>query len=119
MLAVLLIGGAIVWFFNSRDVSAPSPTATVPAAALSLESHKFEYLGGGTSHITGTVKNPSANKFSIVVVRFNVYDSSGNQVGDTLATVNNLEPFKDWKFEALVAQTTARSCKFQGIEAVQ
>ena len=63
----------------------------------------------GNRNITGTVANHSTKTYGYVAVEFNLYDAAGNQVGDTIDSVHNLEPGRRWKFKAfVVAENTTR-----------
>jgi hypothetical protein len=69
-----------------------------PVEALEVTDWTWGPKGYGV--IQGTLRNNSGRKYSYVEVRFNLYDDSGAQIGNTMANVNNLEPYGTWKFEA-------------------
>jgi hypothetical protein len=75
-----------------------------------IEAH-FKHGQYGTRSIAGTVKNNGSKTYGYVQVSINLYDSSGSQVGSTLANVNNLEPGKSWAFDAPILEENAT--KFQ------
>ena len=50
--------------------------------------------------ITGIVVNRRSRKLSYAQITFNLYDSSGAQVGSALANINGLEPGGRWRFQA-------------------
>lgn len=66
-------------------------------------------------YVTGTVKNNSSKKYSYAQVEINLYDKDGNQVGSTLANVNNLEPGGTWKFKAPILEDAATSFKVKDV----
>lgn len=53
----------------------------------------------GITYIVGTVKNNTNKTYSYVSIKINLYDSSNNQVGNTLDSISNLEPNGTWKFK--------------------
>ena len=50
--------------------------------------------------ITGVVHNFSGRKYAYAQVEINLFDKEGNQVGSTMANINNLEAGGTWKFTA-------------------
>ena len=59
----------------------------------------------------------AATHYKYVQVEINLYDAEGNQVGSTLANVNNLEPRAKWKFSAPILQEKTKSFKVAKITA--
>lgn len=59
--------------------------------------------------------NHTAKQYSYVQVEFNLYDSAGNQLGSTMANVNNLEPGGTWKFDAPTLYDKAVTAKLKGV----
>ena len=53
--------------------------------------------------ITGVATNQSETVLKDVVVKFNLYDEQGNQVGHTIAQTMDLAPGQKWNFKAPVA----------------
>lgn len=51
--------------------------------------------------ITGIIRNTSDKTYSYVSIRFNLYDSSGNQIGTAVAAMNDLKAGGTWKFSAI------------------
>lgn len=80
---------------SNSESGTPQPP---PVEALEV----INWAWGPTGHgvIQGTLRNNSGRKYSYVEVRFNLYDKSGAQIGNTMANINNLEPYGTWKFEA-------------------
>jgi len=106
----IIVGG--LWLIGTmagHQPPASTTTSTAPPAEPSrdalevIEYHKsFDEEYG--SVVVGTVKNNTDKQYSYVQVEVNLYDASGNQVGSTMANVNNLEPFGTWKFKAPISQ---------------
>lgn len=78
-----------------------------------LETHSVSE--GFARYVAGTVKNNSGRKYGYAQVEINLYDKDGNQVGSTLANVNNLEPGATWKFKAIILEDSATSFKVKGV----
>jgi hypothetical protein len=78
-----------------------TPTSTPMENLQLIEAHQTtgDY---GVKYIAGSIKNNAGKTYSYVQVTINLYDTSGAQVGSTLANVNNLEPGGIWKFKAVV-----------------
>jgi hypothetical protein len=62
--------------------------------------------------INGVVFNRNKKKLSYAQISFNLYDSSGAQVGSAFANINGLEPDGAWKFSAIGLAETASKFKF-------
>jgi hypothetical protein len=86
------------------------PAASSPNPASSASSQGLEMVESRTvseeygRYIVGTVRNTSNHVYDYVQVEANLYDTSGAQVGSTLANVNNLEPGGTWKFKAIIME---------------
>lgn len=81
---------------------APTPIGVrFSAPDLYLIAHEYKYDRYGSS-VIGTIKNAGKRNYSYVQVEINLYNTEEEQVGSTLANVNNLAPGKTWRFEALV-----------------
>jgi len=86
---------------STRRVGSNSDSATSQAPPVeALEVTDWTWGPKGYGVIQGTLRNNSGRTYSYVEVRFNLYDGSGAQIGNTMANVNNLEPHGTWKFEA-------------------
>ena len=70
----------------------------------------------GYSIITGIVQNISDKKYSKVIIKFNLYDASGNQIGTAQAVIQDLKTGGTWKFEA-IGRGNASRFEFSEIEA--
>ena len=89
--------------------SDPSSSEDVPKQAK-LEVIDFKWGSGefGERVLTGTVRNNTSKQYNYVQVYFNLYDASGNQVGNSLANIAYLEPHGTWRFEAVVLEDKAQ-----------
>ncbi|WP_143330190.1 FxLYD domain-containing protein [Chromobacterium haemolyticum] len=58
----------------------------------------------GVKSVKGTLQNNSDKKYGYVQIEINLYDKDGNQVGSTMANVNNLAPGAKWKYEAPIIE---------------
>lgn len=56
--------------------------------------------GNFGGEISGTIVNRRGRKLSYAQVSFNLYDTSGAQVGSAFANINGLEPGSRWNFKA-------------------
>jgi hypothetical protein len=95
----------------------PAPTARpkpTPMPALELLESSVdtrEY----SRYIVGKVRNNSKKQYGYVQVQFTLYDAAGNQVGSSMANVNDLEPGGIWAFEALIFEDRATNYKFSAL----
>ncbi|WP_197204086.1 FxLYD domain-containing protein [Crateriforma conspicua] len=62
--------------------------------------------------VKGVVENRRNRKLSYAQITFNIYDSSGAQVGSAAANINGLEAGGRWKFEAHGLTEKGTSYKF-------
>lgn len=69
------------------------------STGLILGEWKFT-PGEYTSSVDGIVTNNSDEVISYASIRFNIYDKDGNQIGDALDGISNLQPHSNWKFHA-------------------
>ena len=70
---------------------------------------------GFAYYVNGTIKNNTDKQYSYVQVTFNLYDSSGAQIGTAMANINNLEGNGTWKFKAIGGTENAASYKLAEI----
>lgn len=82
--------------------------STHPLEILDWDWKKGEF---GIRTIQGTIRNNTSKKYSYLQITINLYDSSDNQVGNTLANICDLEPHGTWQFEAIVLEDSAVSAK--------
>ena len=84
---------------------------------LAVEDFYWEPGEMGLRAIVGTVRNTSDSQYSYVQVSFNLYDSAGSLVGNTVANVQHLEPKGRWKFRAAVFEPSATKAKLKEISS--
>jgi hypothetical protein len=111
VLIILTAGCARTTEVNSVG-SSSSSSSDLQLVESHMESPSNPY---GYGNIMGTVKNNGGNTYKYVQVTINLYDSSGAQVGSTLANINNLEPGGTWKFSAPILQKDTTSYKVKEI----
>ena len=81
---------------GDRQAEPAGSDADYEISNLSVETGEL-----GNEVITGTLENKSGRDVSYIQVEINLYDSSGAQVGSTMANVNNLAAGQTWHFEAM------------------
>lgn len=108
---------------NYSDTSDSDTTASDPGNSNTSDSvsvftvQDWNFTSGEYSQeITGTIKNDTDKTFSYVQVEFNLYDDAGNQVGSTMANINNLESYGTWSFKAAVLEDNATKARLKGVE---
>ncbi len=67
---------------------------------VAVEETHIEQDASGNRFISGTAKNKALTRAEFVQVTFNVYNSAGAQVGNSVASVYYLRPGYEWKFRA-------------------
>lgn len=82
-------------------VAHAQPPAEGPLQFTALQVRATGPQGGAA--IVGSAVNVSAKSLTTVLVTFNLYDQQENLVGNAYATVNGLEPGRQWRFEAPAA----------------
>ncbi len=124
---ILLMGGAAtmpgefdVSSFEIAQDASPTVTPTTqkketPPKGLFVEEFSLQMDAYGIGKIVGTLKNTTNREYAYIQIEFNLYDSGGNQVGSTLANINNLEPGRTWKFEAPVLTGEATEAQVKNI----
>lgn len=99
-----------------HDLGSTAPLLVPPAPLAVTSWHWAHNTLPGLVSIEGIVTNPSAKHYRYAQVSFNLYDKHGNQVGSTLANVNNLEAYGTWKFHTLlVSNAHVETGKSQGV----
>ena len=65
-----------------------------------------------TAVITGTLTHNGSTKKNL---RFSIpcFDKKGNKVGDAIATIDELEKGKKWKFRAILNEENVAACKIK------
>lgn len=67
----------------------------------SLEVRSLEVISGApNSTFTGEARNVAGRTIKDAVISFNLYDGSGNLVGNAETHASNLEPDAVWKFQS-------------------
>ena len=79
---------------NPSEPGRPAP----PDLELVLSTGTVDSVG---IHITGKIRNNSPKEYTYVQVTFRLYDEAGNQTGNALANIANLEPHGTWSFDAV------------------
>jgi hypothetical protein len=69
--------------------------------------------------IIGRIKNNSCNAYSFINIDINLYDKSGNQLGNTLAVTTNLEPKSIWAFKAPVNEENVKFYKIIKVKSIK
>lgn len=88
-----------------------------PTSDFTVTDTQFQVGRFGNRTITGTLTNNGNRTYGYAQVEINLYDATGDQVGSTIANVNNIEPGKSWKFEAAVLADTTSTFKVMHISA--
>jgi hypothetical protein len=119
LLAVAIVMGSCVACFGygASKVANEMEKQDQAKSQLVLEEGWEFAMGDVTGKVRGKVRNASDRQFNSVMIEFNLYDESGNQVGTAMDTVSNLEPGKTWSFEAQVFNEAASTAKFKGFTA--
>ncbi|UZX16529.1 FxLYD domain-containing protein [Thermus sp. PS18] len=92
--------------------SKPAPEKRPALELLEASSNVDQY---GARYVVGKIRNNTKRTYSYVQVEINLYDKNGNQVGSTLANVNNLEPGAVWSFKAPIFEEEATQFKVADI----
>ena len=62
---------------------------------------------GGIRAICAAVKNNSNTDYKFVQIQINLFNEKGNLIGNTTASVNNLDKKQKWEFTAVVPDGNA------------
>jgi hypothetical protein len=122
LLAPLLVVLVLIW---NRPKLPDSPTVpsttktqtatnTTPLEVLT-EMNEFKLSkfilkkseNGGLVYATGTVKNDTSRQRFGVKIELDLYDAQDAKVGSASDYIAVLEPFKEWRFNALLAEPKA------------
>ncbi len=126
---ILAVGGAATMpqseLTSASGILEASQASTTPLTTtakketspkgLFVEEFSLQMDAYGVGKIIGTLKNKTNREYGYVQIEFNLYDDAGNQVGSTLANVNNLEPGRSWRFEAPVLTGEATEAQVKNI----
>lgn len=117
VILIIVALGVVAGAGGEIDTSSPNsnPIKTnTESEKFSLVSDKLTTDGFGT-YIKGEIKNNTDKSYSYVQVTFNLYDSSGAQLGTAIDNINNLEPNGVWKYKA-VGLTTEKVSSYKFVE---
>jgi hypothetical protein len=67
---------------------------------ISVLSSEIERDRDGTAYITGKIRNLDNERIDVIIVTFALFDSEGNQIGNTYANLDYLEPKGTWHFRS-------------------
>jgi hypothetical protein len=107
---------------NTQVTSAGESTGS--SSSSSASSSDLQLVGAqmiaptnpyGFGSVDGTIKNNGGKTYSYVQVTVNLYDSTGAEIGSTMANINNLESGGTWKFSAPVLVKGVSSYKVMEI----
>ncbi|HOT03524.1 MAG TPA: FxLYD domain-containing protein [Methanolinea sp.] len=73
-------------------------TTPTTGVRLSVIEIKDDVDATGQRIIIGKIKNDESYRIDHITVNFNLYNSNGNLLGNTYASVNSLGPGKVWRF---------------------
>jgi hypothetical protein len=93
---------------------ATAQTVSGPGNVSVIESEVVRGANGFPA-IVGVVANTGAAVVHDAFVKFNLYDSQGNIVGNTIAHGRNIGPGERWQFEAPFVAATAATYKITEI----
>lgn len=118
----LVFLGLIMLLYFMADKPGSSVTSAAgreEAAVSALQVNDLKLKKGDFDIVvvTGKLINTTGKKLGYVQVELNLFDSTGTQIGSTLANVNNLEAGLTWSFEAPVMERRVSSIKVGGITA--
>lgn len=108
---VIIVGLLMLAGANVPEKSMPLQSASANEDVY-VETYSMDTM---RDYIEGTLRNPTADSYKYVQVEFNIYDARGNQIGSTIANINNLEPGGTWKFNAPILEGLAYRVELKGI----
>ena len=65
---------------------------------LALHSSDLDRSGQDGPVIRGTVRNANPEEIGFSMIVFNLFDASGNQIGNAYASIDFLAPRTNWRF---------------------
>lgn len=113
VLLLLAFGVPFVWYSNSERSSTPAASTSSPR--LEVKSHEL-VRRDGRRFILGEAVNASSDRIGEAFIEFNLYDSGGALVGNTIANASNLSGGGRWKFEAPVLEDAAVRYSISGVK---
>lgn len=125
---IVVILVVIIANSGGKDTSSQPATPTTPETQAATqktaepEKARYEILESkvvkeeyGSRFVTGKIKNNAGKDVGYLQVEINLYDKDNNQVGSTLANINNLEKDGIWTFKALIFEDNATSYKIKEV----
>lgn len=100
-LGILIIIIGLAGLASGGDTEVNSNEVKEATEKFTLVSDEMTTDSIGSCYIEGTIQNNTDKSYSYVEVRFNLYDSDGNQLGTAIDNINNLEPNATWKYKAI------------------
>lgn len=108
---------------GQQSTPAPANTKTAEQVAqtnaegLSLLDFTITKNQAGKSVLKGNVSNSTTRKLDHATVEFKLFDKTGNEVGTSMASVDNLGARFSWSFEVEIQPQDAASAKLVGFTA--
>lgn len=107
----------------TKQVSVLQPTIAEPQVnGQTFTNSDFVLTSKGSGnngidqYISGTIKNVSDKNYSYAEVEINLYDANKNQVGSTLANINNFQTGTTWDFKAHYINDSVKSYRIINIK---
>ena len=91
-----------LFFLNACAIAPVSYTSTPPLEIIKDEWCTVKIGAGNLRNVCGTVVNNTGRYWNNITINVNLYDKENNQIGNTMAYAQNLEPHGKWKFKAPV-----------------
>ncbi len=122
LLAPLVVVAVLIWHRQAPPDPATIPSTTKiqivtndapPEAFTEMNDFKISKFtlkkseNGGLVYATGTVKNDTSRQRFGVKIELDLYDAQDAKVGSASDYIAVLEPFKEWRFNALLAEPKA------------
>jgi hypothetical protein len=108
IILIIIISVASSGGSNSTTPASKTTDATqksaAPAQKYQILSQGITTDSSGLRYVSGKIKNNSGKTATYVQVEINLYDSNGQQLGSTLANLNNLEAGQVWNFKAPITE---------------
>lgn len=113
ILLFYLVSKFLLFIIDDYFLASKSPQSTTKNLEL-IEAYKC-HLDYGAKGVCGTIKNNSSHTYKYAEISINLYDTSGNLIGNTISNINNFKPEKYWKFQAPVIEYNATSFEIEEI----
>ena len=106
---VVFLAAAVIVVLITRSapvktvaVTPPITTEAAPPPALIVTDGLATRDRFETQWLTGTVVNNTPKAYSYVEISYNLYDSSGAQIGTAMAHTTGLQPHGQWLFKTVI-----------------